>query len=327
MPMETPQGISRRVPPSSFHSGCCLLLASASQSAFSRAALAMRWPRTRASRAGSFPCPASGFCPISTGSQVMGERRPGALDPFAAVKGVFPDNAFTPAIHAFAMHGDEQDAAAVDAAKTRLEEMDEWHLDFAQGDGFDFHVNSVQGCKVAQNSTLLSALHDSVDQIISVLTHMTSSRPSEPNKNRRCLSVALVAQSRRSLGRKRLRNLLAVALLHLLGTWRACRPPPSTRRSAPGPQTLSTLKSRDSFPCEQGLDALRLEPPFGNQAIGGQTSLQGRRGDAILVDVVAAGDGSQLFDVEIGVLDFQRIEGPLDQLESAGDARLRAATA
>src|SRR5713101_5563081 len=48
MPTETPHWTSRVVPPSNFHSGCCFCLASASQAAFSIAALAMRWPRTLA---------------------------------------------------------------------------------------------------------------------------------------------------------------------------------------------------------------------------------------------------------------------------------------
>jgi len=34
----------------------------------------------------------------------------------------------------------EKNTAAVGTAKTRLEEMDEGHLDFAERDGFDFHV-------------------------------------------------------------------------------------------------------------------------------------------------------------------------------------------
>ena len=38
-----------------------------------------------------------------------------------------------------------------------------------------------------------------------------------------------------------------------------------------------------------------------------------------MVDVVAARDGAELFKVEIGVLDFQRIEGPLDQFDTAGE--------
>ena len=32
----------------------------------------------------------------------------------------------------------------VKAAEARLKKVDEWHLDFAQGEGFNFHVNFSQ---------------------------------------------------------------------------------------------------------------------------------------------------------------------------------------
>ena len=55
--METPHAISVCVPPSSFQSGSCFCLASASHNAFSRAALAMLWPRTlEISGAASLAC-------------------------------------------------------------------------------------------------------------------------------------------------------------------------------------------------------------------------------------------------------------------------------
>jgi fructose-1,6-bisphosphatase/sedoheptulose 1,7-bisphosphatase-like protein len=34
---------------------------------------------------------------------------------------------------------------------------------------------------------------------------------------------------------------------------------------------------------------------------------------------VTARNGTQLLDIEICVLDFQRVEGPLDQLETTGE--------
>ena len=37
------------------------------------------------------------------------------------------------------MHGDQHDAAGVGAAEARLKKMDERHLQFAEGDGFNFH--------------------------------------------------------------------------------------------------------------------------------------------------------------------------------------------
>src|SRR5580765_4379219 len=74
------------------------------------------------------------------GDQILCERRPGALDPFAAVVGIFADDAFAPTVGAFAMDGHEKNAAAVGATETRLEKMDERHLNLTQCDGFYFHV-------------------------------------------------------------------------------------------------------------------------------------------------------------------------------------------
>ena len=73
------------------------------------------------------------------GDQILRQRRPGALDPLAAVKGIFADHTFAPAVDAFAVDGDQQNAAAVGAAEARLEKVDERHLNFAECDGFNFH--------------------------------------------------------------------------------------------------------------------------------------------------------------------------------------------
>ncbi len=62
-----------------------------------------------------------------------------AFDPLAAVKRIFSGHALAPAIDPVTVRGEQQDAAAVGASKTRLEEMDERHLNLAQRDGFNFH--------------------------------------------------------------------------------------------------------------------------------------------------------------------------------------------
>ncbi len=49
MPMDTPEATGRPLPPSTCQSGCCCWRANRSQAAISTAALAMKWPRTRAS--------------------------------------------------------------------------------------------------------------------------------------------------------------------------------------------------------------------------------------------------------------------------------------
>src|SRR5207248_11325134 len=42
-------------------------------------------------------------------------------------------------------------------------------------------------------------------------------------------------------------------------------------------------------------------------------------GRAVLVANIAADNGAEPFHIEVGVLDFERVEGPLDELDSAGD--------
>src|SRR6267142_2126217 len=71
----------------------------------------------------------------------MLQRGPGGFDPFLAIERVFGRDAFSPPHHAIALGGEQEDAAAIDTAKARLKEMDERHLDFAQGNGFNLHVN------------------------------------------------------------------------------------------------------------------------------------------------------------------------------------------
>src|SRR5215469_11059774 len=73
------------------------------------------------------------------GSQVVLGRHPGAFNPFAAVERILTGNALRPTGEAVAVNRHEQNAPAVGATKARLEEVDERHLNLAQGDGFDFH--------------------------------------------------------------------------------------------------------------------------------------------------------------------------------------------
>jgi len=49
---------------------------------------------------------------------------------------------FSPPHYPVALGGEQQDSAAIETAKARLKKVDERHLDFAQGNAFNFHVNS-----------------------------------------------------------------------------------------------------------------------------------------------------------------------------------------
>jgi len=79
----------------------------------------MRWPRTLLSGEAAVPA----LCQRASderGREMVRDRRPGALDPLAAVEGIFGGYAFGPSVDALAMDGDQQDASTVDAAETRL---------------------------------------------------------------------------------------------------------------------------------------------------------------------------------------------------------------
>src|SRR5438128_10684556 len=73
---------------------------------------------------------------------------------------------------------------------------------------------------------------------------------------------------------------------------------------------------------EKVLHPFGFQPPFGDQAVSGQATLEGRSSDARLIDAVTARDYAQFFDIQIGIFYFQRIKGPLDQLETARDGVL-----
>ena len=74
-------------------------------------------------------------------NQILRQRGPCAFDPFTAVERIFADDAFSPAVDSLAVHGNKKDATAVEMSETRLEKMDERHVNFTESDGFDFHWN------------------------------------------------------------------------------------------------------------------------------------------------------------------------------------------
>ena len=69
----------------------------------------------------------------------MFDRGPGAFRPFTVVERIFASNAFSPAIDAVAVGGQQKDSAAERALEARLEKVNERHLNFAEGDGCNFH--------------------------------------------------------------------------------------------------------------------------------------------------------------------------------------------
>src|SRR5712692_141818 len=144
---------------------------------------------------------------------------------------------------------------------------------------------------------------------------MPTSLPTSPAGLSAALLVALVTQHRQTV-RKRLQEITTVAVLHFLGTFSGrgrglplvnlCRNRNSPRRFERGL----------SFRAQQAFHSLGLQPPLGNQPVRGQAALQRRRCDAVLIDTVAPRNRAQSLDIEISVLDLQRIKRPLHQFKS-----------
>src|SRR6266853_2859835 len=116
---------------------------------------------------------------------------PGRLDPFRAIKRIFGGDTLSPSNHSVALDGEQQDAAAIETAEARLKKMDERHLDFAQGNGFNFHAN--------------------LERVHPLFVPTAQQELTIP------LMVPFVSQHRQVLG-KCLQKILAVTVLDFLGT-------------------------------------------------------------------------------------------------------------
>jgi hypothetical protein len=66
-----------------------------------------------------------------------------------------------------------------------------------------------------------------------------------------------------------------------------------------------------------GDDTGGIEVPFGEETIGGHAAVERAGGDAVEIGDIAAGDGAETIDVEVGVFGFERVEGPLDETKAA----------
>ena len=70
---------------------------------------------------------------------------------------------------------------------------------------------------------------------------------------------------------------------------------------------------------------LFIEEPLGDAAVGGEAGVEFARGIAVLIEDVAADDGAEAFDVEVGVLGFEGVEGPLDEVDAGGEGEFALA--
>jgi len=57
--------------------------------------------------------------------------------------------------------------------------------------------------------------------------------------------------------------------------------------------------------------------PFGEKAIGGESAMERAGSDAVEIGDEGAGDGAEAIEIEIGVADFERVEGPFDEADVA----------
>src|ERR1700722_11735013 len=107
-------------------------------------------------------------------------------------------------------------------------------------------------------------------------------------------------------------EFIAVAFLHL------ARFVARSQRSLPFIDLRRNLdhtfcgERRILTPSQQRLHPLRSEPPLRDEPVAGQSTLQWRRSDSILVQVIAAGNRTQPLNVEVGIFYFQRVKSPLD---------------
>jgi hypothetical protein len=77
----------------------------------------------------------------------MFDGGPSAFRPLAVVKRVFTSDALPPTINAIAVDGQQKNTAAESAFEAGLEKMHQWHLDFTEGDGFNFHIVDIHSPK------------------------------------------------------------------------------------------------------------------------------------------------------------------------------------
>src|SRR5690242_7083860 len=80
------------------------------------------------------------FLPQNRRSEILLDCGPSRLYPLAAVKRIFPCDAFSPCADAVYHYVNQQNAAAVDTPETRFKKMDERHLNFTECYRFNLHL-------------------------------------------------------------------------------------------------------------------------------------------------------------------------------------------
>src|SRR5271165_5490499 len=62
--------------------------------------------------------------------------------------------------------------------------------------------------------------------------------------------------------------------------------------------------------------------PFGNEPVGGQSRVQRTIGDAVEIRDVTAADGAETIEIEMGIAQFEGIEGPFNERDAVREGVL-----
>src|ERR1700728_4226445 len=81
--------------------------------------------------------------------------------------------------------------------------------------------------------------------------------------------------------------------------------------------SLATGAHRSAAAREHSLHAVRIEPPLGDEPVGRQPGMQRTIGEAVAIRKEAANDHAEAREIEVAVLQVERVEGPLDQVDAA----------
>ena len=137
--MLTPQAISPRVPPSNCHSGTSFLLRLGIPHRVFQRSLGHAMLANPAEQQPELLRRMQSSSRAAT-ARDSAQSRP--MRPRCTPRcryGLLAGDTFAPAFQSVAMQRHQHDAAGVGAPKARLEEVDERHVQFAEGNGFNFH--------------------------------------------------------------------------------------------------------------------------------------------------------------------------------------------
>src|SRR5580704_15844149 len=273
MPMETPEEISSRAPPSNFASGRFFCLASASQMALSTAALAMLCPRTGARRS------KTSEAALSSPPFSIGHSKSRMMWRAASTRRIRRSEVLPKLVSKGAISGIWISRRVI--LRRRIFGLGPLVFEFFRaifwqtqpGYGSGRFQNVVGGCAAG-----LKASGD----------------------------VSLM---------KQLLELVAGPGLH---AGRCCAVFRFDVVESGGQRDgLEVSRCRKRIIRQNVFHAIGINPPFGNEPVGGQARVQRTFGDAVAVRDESLGDGAEADEIKVRVFQFQRIKGPFDQADVA----------